>query len=264
MTRAGTNNVLAFVVDRVTGVPIAGAKVDAGFGQKSVATATTAADGTAQLAVQGSPAEQDNFWVVAAQGNDVAITTPSSYSLNSDNAGNLASYFFTERPVYRPGDTVHWKTILREKRDNLLALPAARTVKVTISDETDKKLLEREMPVSSDGTVNGDFEVPKNGALGFYGVTLVVGDTTVQGNFHVEEYRKPEYRVSVTAAAKTTLLGSHMPVTIDSRYFFGEPVARAAVKYRIYHARHYWWGGEGDDDDAAKCGYARGGCQQWA
>ena len=38
-----------------------------------------------------------------------------------------------------------------------------------------------------------------------------------------------------------------MPVTIDSRYFFGEPVANAKVKYRVYQRRHYWWGEEEDD-----------------
>ncbi len=249
ITRTGSNSVLAYLVDRVTGLPVAGATVNAGFGQKNVANGVTAADGTAQLQVQGSAEEQDNFWVVAGQGNNVAITTPNSYSLNSYSNGNIVSYFYTERPVYRPGDTVHWKSILREKRENLLVVPGARTAHITIADETDKTLLERDMPVSVDGTVTGDFEIPKNGALGFYGVSIVVGDTTVHGNFHVEEYRKPEYRVSVSAVKKTTLLGSTMPVTVDSRYFFGEPVANAAVKYRIYRERHYWWGSAEEEDD---------------
>ena len=39
-----------------------------------------------------------------------------------------------------------------------------------------------------------------------------------------------------------------MQVVIDSRYFFGEPVANARVKYRVYHSRHYWWDDEGGDD----------------
>ncbi len=251
ITRTGANSVLAFLVDRGTGAPIAGATVEAGFGQKSLAKGTTGKDGTAPLQVQGSPAEQENFWVVASQGNKVAITTPSSYSLNAESTPSFASYFFTERPVYRPGDTVHWKSILREKRDNLLTLPTAHTAKVTITDETDKTLLDRDMGVSVDGTVDGDFNIPKNGSLGFYGVNVVVGDITVHGNFHVEEYRKPEYRVSVAAGKKNLLLGATMPVTVDSRYFFGEPVANAAVKYRVYKERHYWWGGEGDEDDDA-------------
>ena len=68
-------------------------------------------------------------------------------------------------------------------------------------------------------------------------------DESIGGSrgFHVEDYRKPEYRVQVTAAQKRVLEGATMPVTIDSRYFFGEPVANATVKYRVYHERHYWW-----------------------
>ena len=62
----------------------------------------------------------------------------------------------------------------------------------------------------------------------------------------MEDYRKPEYRVQVTAAQKRVLEGATMAVTIDSRYFFGEPVANATVKYRVYHERHYWWGEDGE------------------
>jgi alpha-2-macroglobulin len=51
----------------------------------------------------------------------------------------------------------------------------------------------------------------------------------------------------VTANQKRVLEGQTMPVTIDSRYFFGEPVANATVKYRIYHDPHYWWGEDEDD-----------------
>ena len=51
----------------------------------------------------------------------------------------------------------------------------------------------------------------------------------------------------VTAAQKRVLEGATMAVTINSRYFFGEPVANAKVKYRVYHERHYWWGEEEDD-----------------
>ena len=256
VTRTSANTVLAYLVDRGSGIPVAGATVSAGFGQRSVATGTTTADGTVSLSVAGSAAEQDNFWVVAGRGKDVAITTPGSYALNADETDTVASYFFTERPVYRPGDTVHWKAILREKRDNLLVLPAEHTAHTTIRDDADKVLQERDVPVSADGTVTGDFVVPKTGSLGFYGVGIALGSGTAQGNFHVEEYRKPEYRVQVTAA-KRVLLGQTMAVTIDSRYFFGEPVAGAAVKYRIYRERHYWWGES--DDDSSDAGSADSG-----
>ena len=232
--------------------PIAGAKVDAGFGQQLITTATTGADGVAQLAVPASQASQDNFWVVAGKGDEFAASTPGSYALSSSSSGKYAGYVYTERPVYRPTHTLHWKAILREHNGNALAIPKPGNVQVTISDENDKAVFDRSMPLSATGDVTGDFDLPKDASLGYY--TIKVGgspEDSISGGFHVEDYRKPEYRVQVTAAHKRVLLGETMPVTIDSRYFFGEPVAHAAVKYRIYHERHYWWGEAADDDASA-------------
>ncbi len=254
VTRSGSGGVLAYTVDRVTGAPIAGVKVDAGFGQKLVTSATTDASGVAQLDVPTEKGETDNFWVVASRGegknNEVAIATPGSWALTYFSAGKYVGYVYTDRPVYRPTHTVHWKAILREHNGNALALPKPGNVHVTISDENNKEVFAQEMPLSAAGTLSGDFVLPKTVPLGYY--TVNVGDepeNTLTGGFHVEEYRKPEYRVQVMAGQKRVLEGATMPVTIDSRYFFGEPVANAKVKYRIYHETHYWWGESDDSSD---------------
>jgi uncharacterized protein YfaS (alpha-2-macroglobulin family) len=250
VTRTSSGGVVAYVVDRVTGQPIAGAKVDAGFGQKLVDTQTTDANGSAQLAVPVEKSEQDNFWVVASKGNEVAASTPSSWALTMSASGKYAGYVYTERPVYRPTHTVHWKAILREHNGNSLALPKPGNIHVVISDENDKAVFDKQMPLSAAGDITGDFDLPKDAALGYY--SIAVGDQQddqITGGFHVEDYRKPEYRVQVTANLKRILEGATMPVTIDSRYFFGEPVANATVKYRVYTERHYWWGE--DEDDSA-------------
>ena len=251
VTRTVAGNVTAFVVDRVSGQPIAGAKVDAGFGQKLLATATTDASGLAPLTIPPDKSSPDNFWVVAGKGDEFAASTPSSYSLSSSESGKYEGYVFTERPVYRPTHTVHWKAIVREHNGNALAVPKPGPIHVTITDETDKTVFDQQLPLSALGNVTGDYELPKDASLGYY--TLHIGDApdSLIGSFHVEDYRKPEYRVMVSAAQKRTLEGTTMPVTIDSRYFFGEPVANAKVKYRVYHERHYWWGEEEDDSSSA-------------
>jgi uncharacterized protein YfaS (alpha-2-macroglobulin family) len=251
VTRTTSGSVVAYVVDRVTGEPIAGAKVDAGFGQKQVATAATGADGTVQLEVAGDKSSPDNFWVVAGKGDEFAASTPGSWALTMSASGKFAGYVYTERPVYRPTHTVHWKAILREHNGNSLALPKPGNVEVKIADENDKAVFDRQMPLSAAGDVSGDFDLPKDAALGYYSIR--VGDSqedAIGGSFHVEDYRKPEYRVQVTAGQKRVLEGATMPVTIDSRYFFGEPVANATVKYRVYQERHYWWG-EAEDDSSS-------------
>jgi hypothetical protein len=255
VTRTVSGNVTAYVVDRVTGQPIADAKVDAGFGQKLLGSATTDAGGTAQLAVPSDKSAPDNFWVVASKGDEFAASTPSSWALTISASGKYAGYVYTERPVYRPTHTVHWKAILREHNGNSLALPKPGSVHVVISDENDKAVFDKPMPLSAAGDVTGDFDLPKDAALGYYSIRIGdQQDDQISGGFHVEDYRKPEYRVQVTSSQKRVLEGAAMPVTIDSRYFFGEPVANATVKYRVYQERHYWWGEEEDDsssDDSA-------------
>jgi uncharacterized protein YfaS (alpha-2-macroglobulin family) len=252
VTRTASGGVLAYVVDRASGAPVEGAKVDAGFGQKQAATAITGADGVAQLAVAATKSEQDNFWVVASQNAEFAASTPQSYSLTTSTSGKWAAYVFTDRPVYRPTHTVHWKAVLREHDGNSLALPKPQSVHVTIVDDQEKTLFDSTIPISPAGFVAGDFSLPKDAALGYYSVRIGDGEDRVSGDFHVEEYRKPEYRVQVTAAQKRVLQGGTVQVTIDSRYFFGEPVANARVKYRIYHERHYWFGEDESDESPAQ------------
>jgi uncharacterized protein YfaS (alpha-2-macroglobulin family) len=255
VTRVTSGSVMAYAVDRVSGKPIAAVKVDAGFGQKLIATASTRTDGTAELAVPADKSAPDNFWVVASVGGQIAISTPGSYSLTETSGGKYAGYAFTERPVYRPTHTVHWKAIVREHQGNALVMPKSGSLHVTISDENQKAVFDQQMPVNSVGTLSGDFTLPKDASLGYYTIQVGDGDeNAVSCGFHVEEYRKPEYRVQVAAAQKRVLEGATMVVTIDSQYFFGEPVANAKVKYRIYHEPHYWWGEQEDSSDTASDG----------
>ena len=268
VTRTGPGGVMAFVVDRATGAPVEGVQVAAGFGQKQADTATTDKDGVAVLSIPGSKTQQDNFWVVGSKGAEVAVATPQSYTLNYSTNDKFAAYIYTDRPVYRPTHTVHFKAILREHQGNVLVLPKPQSVHVTIVDDQSKTVFERSMPIDPAGFIAGDFDLPKDAALGYYSISVGDGDDRVMGgDFHVEEYRKPEYRVQVTAANKHVLQGTDMAVTIDSRYFFGEPVANGKVKYRIYRERHYWWGEDEDSsgppqDDASSDSYDYAGDAQ--
>jgi uncharacterized protein YfaS (alpha-2-macroglobulin family) len=255
VTRTTAGHVMAFAVDRSSGQPIEGVKVDAGVGQRLLNTALTDAGGTAQLVVPVDKSSPDNFWVVAGKGNEFAASTPGGWVLNLSGSGKYAGYVFTERPVYRPTHTVHWKAIVRLREGNSLVSPKGGSVRVKISDGSDKPVFDRMMPLSAAGELSGDLVLSKDAALGYYSLTVTDPASSEENQyggiacgFHVEDYRKPEYRVMVKTAQKRVLQGATMAVTIDSRYFFGEPVANAKVKYRVYHQRHYWWGEDSDDD----------------
>lgn len=250
VTRTSNGHVLAYATDRVTGKPMEGVRIDTGFGQKLNTTLSTDKDGVALLPVTVDHAREDAFWVVGVKDKAIAISTPGTWALENTWTSKYTGYVYTERPVYRPTHTVHWKAIVREHAGNTLASPKPGNIHVTITDSTDKAIFDRQMMLSSNGTVSGEIDLPRDAALGYYSIRVGDPPGLVFASFHVEEYRKPEYRVTVTAAQKRVLQGETMSVTIDSRYFFGEPVANAKVKYRVYHERHYWWGDDSETDEA--------------
>jgi alpha-2-macroglobulin len=246
VTRTSSGTVLAYAVDRKTGAPLSKVQVRLGIKQQQVAEGETGDDGVAELHGPVSKAMQPNIWVVAKSGNDVAAVTPASYAFSGSESSKWASYVYTDRPVYRPSHTVHWKAILRVKVENHLEVPKPQQVHVTVSDQEDHAVLEKDVTTSAEGTVAGDVELRANTSLGYYTIRIGNTDDGAMGSFRVEEYRKPEYQVKVNAAKPRLLQGDKMQVTIDSRYFFGEPVANAVVKYKVFHAPHYWWGDEED------------------
>jgi uncharacterized protein YfaS (alpha-2-macroglobulin family) len=256
VTRTAGGGVLAYCVDRVSGAGTAGVQVTAGFGQQQQTTASTDGDGIAPLKLAAPRPMPDNFWVLAHSGDDVAVVTPGGYALSGFQGGQWSSYIYTDRPVYRPGHIVHWKGILRARVENHLELPKLTTIHVTIADQDAHALLDKDMPLSAAGAVTGDLTLPATATLGYYTINLRAGPASDDGTsdagngqFRVEDYRKPEYQVRVNAAKPRLLQGESMQVVIDARYFFGEPVSNAVVKYRVYHAPHYWWDDEGGGDD---------------
>jgi uncharacterized protein YfaS (alpha-2-macroglobulin family) len=249
VTRTSNGTVLAYAVDRKTGAPISKVQVRMGIKQQQVAEAETDEDGVAELHGPVSKQTQDNIWVIAKLGKDVAAVTPASYAFSGSEDSRWASYVYTDRPVYRPGHTVHWKAILRMKVENHLEVPKPQQVHVTVSDQEDHAVLEKDMTTSAEGTLAGDVDLRANASLGYYTIRIGAANDGAGGSFRVEEYRKPEYQVKVSAAKPRLLQGDKMQVTIDSRYFFGEPVANAAVKYKVYHAPHYWWGDEEEENN---------------
>ncbi|MGC2401112.1 MAG: alpha-2-macroglobulin family protein [Acidobacteriaceae bacterium] len=117
------------------------------------------------------------------------------------------------------------------------------------------------MPLSAGGYVDGNLTLPAAAALGYYSIRLRNGPASEDmdadaGNaqFRVEDYRKPEYQVRVTPSKPRLLQGETMQVLIDARYFFGEPVSNAKVKYRVYHSQHYWWDSDSGGDDSGMGG----------
>ena len=151
-------------------------------------------------------------------------------------------YAITDRPIYKPGQTVNLNYWLREvrygKNNFIRELLPEETVKLIVRSPR-KKLIEKQFKLDDFGAFDYSFKLPDDADLGSYSISL----DRLGGylRFRVEEYRKPEYEVKVAMPKKPLMLGDRIPITIKADYLFGAPVLlmpRSNIKiYRTSKSR---------------------------
>ncbi len=252
ITKSGQGRLMSFVVDRHSGAPVASIPVRVWIDQQEVASSKTDANGLVDTAIK--QAKPENVAVLAT-GDNFAINTPGAWNLGDDPNRNLKGYTYTDRPVYRPGDTVHFKTILRAQTPSGYVIPHGEDLQLELRDpQTYESIWTQKIKLSDMGTAHWEYVVPRDAHLGMYSLSMQMGDRYVEGvSFSVQEYKKPEYSVKVTAQTPRVLQGQPIKATIDARYYFGEPVGNAKVKW-VVHTSTYWPTGRYEVEDQADAG----------
>jgi len=251
ITKGAPGRLMSFVVDRRSGDPIAGAMVRVWIDQQEVAAKSADQQGLLDTALD--EAKPENVAVLATSGDQFAINTPGAWNLGAGPDRNLKGYTYTDRPVYRPGDIVHFKTIVRSESTTGYEIPKQRELRLELRDpQSYQTIWQQTVTLSGMGTAHWDYAIPSDATLGFYYLQMQSGqDRYIEGvSFSVEDYKKPEYQVKVTALTPRVLEGQPIKAMIDARYYFGEPVANAKVKW-VVHTGTYWPLGRPESDDEA-------------
>ena len=259
--RARSGGADLYVANRKTGAPVEKADVILWSDGQQQSTGKTGADGSASLTMKvrrgAQGATPENVWMLARHGDDAAIITPYGYGFAADRRTDLTAFVYTDRPVYRPGHTVHIKGIVRRNKDDRLDLPSERTLPLEVTDSDNKKIFSQNVTVGAHGSFSADLTLAGDATLGYYGIQIQMNGSDISGEsgtFYVEEYKKPEYQVTVKPVTQRVLQGNSIQAVLEARYFFGEPVAGAKVKYVVHTSQHYWWDEDQDDADEAEGG----------
>jgi uncharacterized protein YfaS (alpha-2-macroglobulin family) len=257
---------LIYTVDRKTGEPRPNAEIQIIKDRKAVAGGVTDSQGILRTSIdkkllnsaeaEVDPATDDertkSFLILANQKDNFAISDLQSYyfgGYQGEDDNHVKGYIYTDRPVYRPTHKVYFKGILRsiDERGNYQSL-SGQPVNVGIDDPNNARVFAKDLTVSSRGTFHGEMEISEEAPLGTYQIVAETDAGTSTGSFEVAEYKKPEYKVSVSTPKKYINAGEKMQFSVSARYFFGSPVTNADVKYYVYRSRYYAWG-YGDEGD---------------
>ena len=177
---------------------------------------------------------------------------------------HFKSYGITDRPVYRPEQKVHLKFWSRTAKYDLadVSLFANRQCMIEIRHQNTGKVQEfKNLRTDEFGGVEAEWTLPPDARLGIYYVSIKgeVPNGSIQ--FRVEEYKKPEFEVTVEAPDKPIRLGEVIEAKVLARYYHGAPVTEGKVKVKVQRFSHsqswfpqgrwdwlygkgYWWFGQ--------------------
>lgn len=261
---------LMWATDIETGAPIPNLTLDLFNVHESVqgatpvwektGTVTTNIDGVALLDSMtvdcAQVAESAKFslscrnWHTLPDPSAPAKSTPSEYDeydgtenhTRMSSSWNYFAYPYTDRPIYRPGQTVYYSSFIRHVAEGRYFAPVDAdgkniTAQVTVNDASGKSLHERkEVPIDHSGVVSGSFTLDDDAtaARGAYSLTVTVdGQQSFTRTFYVASYRKPAFKVDLRGAAKSIVNQTPLEMTVNAAYLFGMPLRKSGVSWSI-------------------------------
>ncbi len=254
LKRADNEGEVFYLVDAKDGSPVAGELEFFGFrtdylekskGKRRFNVVThhfrRKTDETGQVILKEEDKWDRARWhVIARAGERRAYLSDSNF--NWRDGGDRTDYLaqktigITDRPVYRPGQTVHVKLWAGEARYDLeeVSAYAGKTAGIEVRDGRDEVVFEKSDLIADDfGGIEFDFELGEEAALGNYNVRVHGQVPNSNFSFRVEEYKKPEYEVKVEAPDEPVALGETFEATVSANYFHGAPVTEATVKIKV-------------------------------
>lgn len=249
----GKLRVEGFVTNNNSGVPIPDAKVQVWFRNNNGGwfpgdTATT--DKNGMYALVG---KHQHAHMVLASTKDQQLSSAHDSYLYENNANPTAveqTVFFTDRSLYRPGQTIQFKGIcIRyfQEKDSYESI-ANREVTVVFSDPNGKEVAKQQARTNDYGSISGSFTAPRDRLSGRMNIHVVSGPHGA-AQFNVEEYKRPKFTVKVDSPVEPAKVNAEVKTPGKATAYTGVPIGGAKVKYRVvrevrypsWFHDYYWW-----------------------
>lgn len=256
VTKYGRDGLLAWIVDLQSGAPLAGLPVTVLRGTEAVAAGATDENGLVRL--YPPPLAETEFYrgyYLWAQRDSRVILSNTSWNYGISpwdlapmvdfryDPPSLMGYLYTDRPIYRPGERVYLKGIVRRDDDARYSVPEPIDLTLSVRSPDGALVDSRAVTISAAGTFNTSLTLGPEAATGLYYVQLEQPRAAAPDNaymepvatvsFRVAEFRKPEFQVQVTPDKKDYVNGENIQATVAADLFFGAPLADAEVAWNV-------------------------------
>ncbi|MBN2205851.1 MAG: hypothetical protein JW742_00465, partial [Candidatus Aminicenantes bacterium] len=190
-------------------------------------------------------------WVFASRGRDAALISsewgtgiePYRFGIDYDwnpEPAEVQGSVFSERGIYRAGEPIHIKGILRVREKGAWRLPKTRTVACEVRDPFESVVKLEDASVDGFGSFAFDLETAEDAALGYYAITARVPserpggeEIPINGSFRVEAFRPAEFEVHLRSARDAYVFGDAFQAEIRAGYLFGGAMSGQKTAWRL-------------------------------
>lgn len=179
---------------------------------------------------------------------DIYLSRTRYYERKDDK---IKHQLFTDRSIYRPGQTVHASAISYIVKKGLDASVPGKSMELNfiLRDANWKQVAEQKATTDEYGTASVDFELPKEGQTGLYSISV---NGTVTKYVRVEEYKRPTFEITFPKVNEKYNWGDTVVVKASAKTYAGVPVQGAKVEYLVTCRNQLWWWGAGSAGQLVK------------
>lgn len=179
---------------------------------------------------------------------DIYLSRTRYYERKDDK---IEHQLFTDRSIYRPGQTVHASAISYIVKKGLDASVPGKSMELNfiLRDPNWKQVAEQKATTDEYGTASVDFELPKEGQTGLYSISV---NGTATKYVRVEEYKRPTFEITFPKVNEKYNWGDTVVVKATAKTYSGVPVQGAKVEYQVTRRNQLWWWGAGSAGQLVK------------
>ncbi len=179
---------------------------------------------------------------------DIYLSRTRYYERKDDK---IKHQLFTDRSIYRPGQTVHASAISYIVKKGLDASVPGKSMELNfiLRDANGKQVAEQKATTDEYGTASVDFELPKEGQTGLYSISV---NGMVTKYVRVEEYKRPTFEITFPKVNEKYNWGDTVVVKASAKTYAGIPVQGAKVAYQVTRRNQLWWWGAGSAGQLVK------------
>jgi hypothetical protein len=246
-------NIIFRVHDAMDGAPIEGATLvlyknewlsrSRTYKKVTLRKLTTGKDGSARLA---DDMTGESFGVDLRYHDEYIGSSDMMYHYykEKDRETRRRSMLFTDRSLYRPGQSIYFKGIVIEQNDAAVRYNSAAGIKtrVTLYDANHQKVTELQLMTNRFGSYSGTFTAPAGTLTGM----MTISDDWNSVHFRVEEYKRPKFEVNVDKPKGTYSLDDTVGVRGNAKAYAGSNIDGAKAVWRVVRRARYpywrcWW-----------------------